>query len=59
MADTKVVTLHDENGNPVAPRTAAAIVSTESGESVQEALNRISQAEVEMLSVLPLLQEVV
>lgn len=43
MADTKIVTLYDENGNPVAPRTAAAVVSTESGESVQEALNRIGQ----------------
>lgn len=42
--NAKIITLTNESGAPVAPRTSAAAVFTESGESVQEALNSIGQS---------------
>ena len=50
MAEAKIVTLHNENGEAVAPRTAATAVSTASGESVEAVLARISTSFLRVVS---------
>ena len=52
MADAKILTLTTEDGDPIAPRTAASAVVTASGESVQAALNRMDQSDGELTSPL-------